>query len=645
MQNEQMPNEAVMHALYAAVMKTMSSSQSNKNNEEPTMNFSPNLIAQVCHNLGSLNSLNAAASPRVAPDVTVTPNPIQRSSSIGSDMSTPLYRSCSQSSTSSMASSASSSSSSMNASRTLNFKDFEAQAGKRKNRKRRNPQQKVDAMKVTRPVMEEFDDVWLAPRKSPLLFKRRFKRRRNPDGTRALKKYPEIDMTVFKRIVRPILRDLLGDTDLTGQDTARLYRRYFDAALRVVKKRRANHVQSWRINGRPLPLVYSLSFNRGIRHDGDESQRQEDADESQQQEDADESQRQEDADESQRQEDFIADEYGFTNQSEDSHAVNGTIGDDNDTFLCNHCRGTFSIDEEMYPQDQPRSEGSGRSFESCRKCWEQHMRENVLPFIQDEKERAKQLARLTERPQKRKASTDSTETVSKKKKSRALPGKCKWCGATDHKTKRSKKCPFSKNYKKPSPDSTPVESSPDSTPVESSPDSTPVESSPDSTPDSQEVDKKSDEEIREACKKMALAGAEDRRNRPIFAVGSNVLARWKRKQWFLAHVFDNRNGRYSVYFPGDSKTKKDLPPNHVREAEPSDTVYTRGEILNKTFFCDGDDDLVPGEWKVRRLINDKNVFVCTRLTGGNRSSKNCEEFDIGYVIDEIVRQEQKDRES
>ena len=53
----------------------------------------------------------------------------------------------------------------------------------------------------------------------------------------------------------------------------------------------------------------------------------------------------------------------------------------------------------------------------------------------------------------------------------------------------------------------------------------------------------------------------------------------------------------------------------------------------------------PGAWKVRRVIHDKNVYVCTRLTGGPPGSQNCEEFDVGYVMRQIVLQEQKERES
>ena len=67
-------------------------------------------------------------------------------------------------------------------------------------------------------------------------------------------------------------------------------------------------------------------------------------------------------------------------------------------------------------------------------------------------------------------------------------------------------------------------------------------------------------------------------------------------------------------------------------------------MLNRTFYCDGDDDLAPGTWKVRRMV--ANQYVCTRLTGGSGPMvKNMEHFDVGYVIREVVISEQRSRES
>ena len=144
---------------------------------------------------------------------------------------------------------------------------------------------------------------------------------------------------------------------------------------------------------------------------------------------------------------------------------------------------------------------------------------------------------------------------------------------------------------------------------------------------------------------MVMAGAVARRKQQHFKVGSNVLAKWKKGKWFLAHVTGVHNGRYNVYFPGDSMTKDGLGSDDVRELEPSASVYSRADMLGKTFYFEGEKDLRPGDWKVRRVVDERNVYVCTRLTGGTATSTNCDEFDIGYVISCVVRQDQKERES
>ena len=161
------------------------------------------------------------------------------------------------------------------------------------------------------------------------------------------------------------------------------------------------------------------------------------------------------------------------------------------------------------------------------------------------------------------------------------------------------------------------------------------------------VEKSTEEINKQACKKMALAGAVARRNRnQRFSVGDNVIAMWKRRNWFLTHVTScHDDGQYNVYFPGDGTTKDGLKPDEVRPVDVSSSVYSRGDMLNRTFYFDGDTDLEPGQWKVRRMNHEKNVYICTRLTGGTPTSQNCEEFDIGYVISQVVSQEQKERES
>ena len=66
-------------------------------------------------------------------------------------------------------------------------------------------------------------------------------------------------------------------------------------------------------------------------------------------------------------------------------------------------------------------------------------------------------------------------------------------------------------------------------------------------------------------------------------------------------------------------------------------------MLNKDFFFDGAKDLAEGMWRVRQVLDDKNLYRCTRLTGGG--PQNVENFDIGYVIKEYMKRVDKRRES
>ena len=82
-----------------------------------------------------------------------------------------------------------------------------------------------------------------------------------------------------------------------------------------------------------------------------------------------------------------------------------------------------------------------------------------------------------------------------------------------------------------------------------------------------------------------------------------------------------------------------MPARHVR-ATP-DPMPTRHQFLNQEFYFDGMADLSAGRWRVRRVIHEKNVYVCTRLTG---FGKNIEEFDIGYVMHRVRDEAERVRE-
>lgn len=80
---------------------------------------------------------------------------------------------------------------------------------KPKRRRRRETQLSKDKKFIAPAVIEAFDEKYLKPRISPL-FRRMLKRTTNPDGTRSLKKNPDIVISLFKILIRPVLRNVLG---------------------------------------------------------------------------------------------------------------------------------------------------------------------------------------------------------------------------------------------------------------------------------------------------------------------------------------------------------------------------------------------------------------------------------------------------
>ena len=229
-----------------------------------------------------------------------------------------------------------------------------------------------------------------------------------------------------------------------------------------------------------------------------------------------------------------------------------------------------------------------------------------------------------------------------KKKQKKQKKPCK-CGAWSHQTSRSKLCPLNKKYNRAEADKQATRkmamdgaqrrraaaaaairrrdaaaAAKDATPAAK--DATPVHVSDD---------------IRGPVTPPAPPAPVEQ----VYRVGDNVTCKWAPRQWFLAHVTGFNNGLYSVYFLC-SKTKVGVPACDIR---PSDTRYPRRiEMIGKDFWFDGADDLPEGTWRVRLLRSDANLYRCTRLTGQGR--KNCEEFDIGYVIKQYMAGLDKRRE-
>ena len=108
--------------------------------------------------------------------------------------------------------------------------------------------QTKDKNVVRVPIMEMLDPLYLAPFKSPIF--RRHAKQRHPNS---LKKHADLVFEEFQRLIKPVIRRLCAQTSSTDRF---LDQRYFWCAYDLIRKRRANHVQSWRTRERPSNFCY-----------------------------------------------------------------------------------------------------------------------------------------------------------------------------------------------------------------------------------------------------------------------------------------------------------------------------------------------------------------------------------------------------
>ena len=97
--------------------------------------------------------------------------------------------------------------------RNLNFSEAEDHVFALRKRRRRggNPERTAIARAITRPIMEEIDMEELLTKYDSPLFKRFYKRNR-VNGKRVLREKYEMDMIMFKQVIRPILASPIVDT-------------------------------------------------------------------------------------------------------------------------------------------------------------------------------------------------------------------------------------------------------------------------------------------------------------------------------------------------------------------------------------------------------------------------------------------------
>ena len=384
-------------------------------------------------------------------------------------------------------------------SRVLDFAAVEEKVfkPKKQRRKRRSdPEETKIVNTLTRPLMEALDKHYLAPQESPLF--RKFFKSKRVNGKRVLRPKKEMDMKIFKRLIRPILRRLLARLCLPVEQQVPVYSKYYKMAIKLVKKRRANHVQSWRLEGGPANLCYDVlapPYVEGCLATRDETpDRHSSSDTSSTTHEArildtrervlarrrafaeracrrreEESQPQSQLDYRRREEESQAqsqsdDEFDVFDDHDDGESEDDESGDDEsddgdgdrddgdrdeNVDQENHYHQVICVDCKCnipkgysFPQSDQQWSTEKPKVHRCKKCWEDFMKNDVAIHVNDEKDRAEFVGAIdggeTESGGgKRKAGDDSTTQTKRRKIT-----KCKWCNSTTHKTRRSKACPY-----------------------------------------------------------------------------------------------------------------------------------------------------------------------------------------------------------
>ena len=108
----------------------------------------------------------------------------------------------------------------------------------------------------------------------------------------------------------------------------------------------------------------------------------------------------------------------------------------------------------------------------------------------------------------------------------------------------------------------------------------------------------------------------------------------------MTHVTDINGNRVDIYFPEDGKERANVRLLNIKPVNPKSPEPRRADLIGKSFYFDEDDDLPHGDWTVHRMVGNTYYCVCNDRT----AVKNCETFDIGYVINCYKRDQQQQRE-
>ncbi len=472
-----------------------------------------------------------------------------------------------------------------------------------------------DRRRVRKPVLRKLDAKFLAPQRSPL-FKRFYCKQACSDGSRKLKKNRDLDEKLFKHLVRPVLRRLLGLDPMGGG--VHMVQRLYRAAKSVTKKRRANHIQSWRVNGTCKKLIYGGTLPPNAAVAAATSRRAKGLSVVK-------------PEPEQRKkvvEPKVTDDVVLHSNSKSdvvisqptSKKVGSSAGPK--TFprktSCCDCGKKMEFNAFFEQDHKDWESGCASQHVRCPPCFEKFVESEVLPNHHGRLVNKRKLSQTspdspyhfveekekTPKPpeEKEKEKTPKPPVAKKQRRTRKKRTKCK-CGSTTHFTVRSKNCPLNK--------------------------------------------KNAEVPVASTTKKSMPSVEEKVSQKKTYSVGDNVCVMWEPRKWFMSHVYSVTPTGYGVYCPVTGATKN-VGLDKVRELSASAKIQnpTRADLVTKNaeFLFDGDRDIPPGRWKVRRVLHKKNQFVCVRLSEAPVGTPNVDNFMIHYVMKAVRELEENERE-
>ena len=632
---------------------------------------------------------------------------VSRTSTVLDEAGTPLSRSASNASAGTpLSRSASSCSTISNISNSSNEKikaDDDDDVVFIKRRRPTPDQHAIDSKVVTDPILRHFDAKFLAPnpaREDNPLYEHRVRTGFDyaEEGARPRKKFQDMKMNVFKRESRQILRRLTSthlpsiqqvDPTVTYEE---LRRRYEKMALKVVRKRRANHVQSWRPERRgthrPLiyggtvppvrgtvPLVQPKPEKRPVQPKPEKrppiapTQSQTVHKENSKQN----SKPEKTVDKENSKPEKPVDKENSKSKSDPVAGVEFLVvenGSETEEELACHKCGRQLTNLDAYPKERWGDDVKVW----CEHHWRDHQDKMVLQHMFDmkamkRKQRELEKLRQQEKIEQNDKGDNSSaqddkgdkQPPSKRQKKNGNVKKCKWCGSTSHFRKSSLQCPFNKKNRQQSAfavDKDAAAADVDESEEESSfkdDSETEEEDYFHALSDNEEKDKpKAPDAAKPAPKKTDAAkpapkkpdAAKPAPKQHDFKRGDNVTVTVDKKV-YLAQLYKIQGDKYHVYYVENGETgvlsSKQLAPDKFK-------MRTRAQFLNTEFYCDGLEEdtekdlpaVSAGRWKVRRIVG--NEYVCVRLSGGSPHDINLVNFDIGYVIGQVREEEEFVRE-